>query len=288
MIYFNIIIPTFYYDIGFVNILKSLPKLQKNILINIYDNTQNNKIYNKYLIYKNKNTLLNIKYYKNRPVKAAAINWNLGVIDQLKYLKEKAKFMNQNSYYIIILHQDEYFCKDFFIKLSSLIKNNNYPDVISCSTVLIKKKKIFNKIHTTAKQRKFFFDFNFYYILKRNFLGPTSSIITKFKLNPILFNASFYWLVDVEYYIKIFLSSKKWIFTDEIFVYSDQLNKHSLTSSLKERISSLNRLEIKFIKKKFNLNNKFSFLNLFDIFIWVSIRIYNKIKICFTYKKFFK
>ena len=288
MIYFNIIIPTFYYDNGFVNILKSLPKLKKNILINIYDNTQNNRIYNKYLTYKNKNILLNIKYYKNRPVKAAAINWNLGITDQIKHLKEKAKFIKKNINYMIILHQDEYFCKDFFIKLTSLIKNNNYPDVISCSTVLINKKKILNKIHTTAKQRKFFFDFNFYYILKRNFIGPTSSIITKFKLNPILFNTFFYWLVDVEYYIKIYLSSKKWIFTDEIFVYSDQLNKHSLTSSLKERISSLNRLEIKFIKKKFNLNNKFLFLNLFDIFIWVSIRIYNKIKICFTYKKFFK
>jgi hypothetical protein len=282
MIYFNIVIPTYYYDTGVKNILKSIPKSQRNIFINIYDNTQNNRIYNIYLKYKNSYVNCNINYIRNRPVKAAAINWNLGLSEQDKLIKKKF-----NSY-IILLHQDEFFCKNFFITLSSIIKKNNYPDVVSCSTILIKKKKILNKIHTTAKQRKFFFNFNFYYILKRNFIGPTSSMIIKFKSNILFFNTSLYWLVDVEYYIKIFLNSKKWIFTDEIFVYSDQLNKHSLTYNLKKKISLLNRLETKLIKKKFNLNNKFYFPKIFDIFIWASIRIYNKIKIFFIYKKFFR
>ena len=50
----------------------------------------------------------------------------------------------------------------------------------------------------------------------------------------------------------------------------------------------MNKLETKLIKEKNNLNNKFIFLNLFDIFIWVSIRIYNKIKLYLNYRKFFK
>lgn len=282
MIYFNIIIPTFYYDKGVKNILKSIPKSQKNIFINVYDNTQNNKIYNIYVKYKYSNVNCNINYFRNRPVKAAAVNWNFGLYDQEKLIK------NYFHTYIILLHQDEFLCKNFFINLSSIIKKNNYPDAVSCSTVLIKKKKILNKIHTTAKQRKFFFNFNFYYILKRNFIGPTSSMIVKFKPDNFFFNTSLYWLVDVEYYIKIFLHTKKWIFTDEIFVYSDQLNRNSLTLNLKKKISLLNRSETKLIKKKFNLNNKFYFLNIFDIFIWASIRIYNKIKILFLYKKFFR
>ena len=282
MIHFNVIIPTYYYDRGVENILKSITKLQKNIFINIYDNTHNNKIYNIYLKYKNKTAFYNINYFRNRPLKAAAVNWNRGLNGQDKPIK---KYFRS---YKILLHQDEFLCKNFFENLSLIIVRNNYPDVVSCSTVLIKKKKILNKIHTTAKQRKFFFNFNFYYILKRNFIGPTSSIIIKSEQNKIFFNTDLYWLVDVEYYIKIFLYSKKWIFTDEIFVYSDQLNKHSLTSKLKKKIILLSRSETKLIKKKFNLNNKFHFLNIFDIFIWASIRLYNKIKFFFIYKKLFK
>jgi len=282
MIQFNIIIPTYYYGIGFENILKNLPMSKKNIIINVYDNTQNNRIYNIYLRFKNRKTLFNLNYKKNTPVKAAAINWNYGIEHQLKLLKKHP------ISYIIVLHQDEYFCKNFFFNLISIIKKNNYPDVVSCSTIILQKKKILNKLHTTAKQRKFFFDFNFYYILKRNFIGPTSSMIIKFNKNPIFFNPILFWLVDVEYYISYFLRYKKWVFTDEIFVYSDQLNNHSLTLSIKKKINSLNKLETKLIKEKNNLNNKFIFLNLFDIFIWVSIRIYNKIKLYLNYRKFFK
>jgi len=123
--------------------------------------------------------------------------------------------------------------------------------------------------------------------LKRNFIGPTSSMVIKFQNKHILFNTYYSWLIDVEYYIKIFLNYKKWVFTDEIFVYSDQLNKNSLTSKLKSKIYTLNKLETKLINKKYNINNNVSFLNIFDIFVWVSIRIYNKIKISFNYKKFF-
>ena len=112
-------------------------------------------------------------------------------------------------------------------------------------------------------------------------------MVIKFQNKHILFNTYYSWLIDVEYYIKIFLNYKKWVFTDEIFVYSDQLNKNSLTSKLKSKIYTLNKLETKLINKKYNINNNVSFLNIFDIFVWVSIRIYNKIKISFNYKKFF-
>jgi hypothetical protein len=281
MIHYLVIIPTYYYDKGVENILKSLPKFKKNISVAIYDNTQNNKIYNIYLKYKSRYNFANFNYKRNRPVKSAAINWNFGISDYSKLV------IKNISFYKILCHQDEYFCKSFFINLSSIIKRNNFPDVVSCSTVLIKKKKILNKIHTTAKQRKFFFDFNFYYILKRNYIGPTSSIVVKFNKKSILFDTSYLWLVDVEYYIKIFLKYKKWFFTDRIFVYSDQLNKNSLTLKLKKKIYLLNKLEIKSIKEKYNIYNNLPFFNIFDIFIWVSIRIYNKIKLSFNYKSFF-
>ena len=281
MIYFNVILPTYYYDTGVKNILENMPLLDKNIIISIFDNTKNEKIYNVYLKYKKRNTLPNLYYYKSRPFKRPAVNWNYGI--RVNDKLAKSSFKN----YMIVLHQDEYLCKNFFSILTSIIKKNNYPDVINCSTIILKKIKILNKIHTTAQQRKFFYDFNFYYILKRNFIGPTSSMVIKFQNKHILFNTYYSWLIDVEYYIKIFLNYKKWVFTDEIFVYSDQLNKNSLTSKLKSKIYTLNKLETKLINKKYNINNNLSFLNIFDIFVWVSIRIYNKIKISFNYKKFF-
>lgn len=279
MIDFILVIPTYYYDKGVINIFNNMPLNKKNITINIYDNTQNNKIYNIYIKYKKKSFISNLYYHRNRPVKAASINWNFGINDQIPKLKKNT--------YLIVLHQDEYLSKNFFSNLKSIIKKNNTPDVVSYSTILVKKKKFYNKIHTTARQRKFFYDFNFYYILKRNFIGPTSSIAIKLKKKPIFFNNSILWLVDVDYYIRLFLFFKHWIFTDEIFVYSDQLNKNSLTLKLKKKICLLNKSENKLIKKKYNLKND-CYLNMLDIFIWVSIRIYNKIKFFLNYKKFFK
>lgn len=278
MIHYHIILPTYHYYKGTQKILKQIYKTKtksKNLSLYIFDNTVNDKIRNLYLSFKVK---LNIIYIKNRPTISAATNWNKSI----SYLKKKLqKQLIGTQDYLVILHHDEYFTdKDFFLKLNKLIKKNKYPDVISMTTIIDYHNKLKNKIHTTAYQRFLFHKYYFDYILLRNFIGPVSSLVFKYQNNLPTFNENLKWLVDVEYYKK-FKMFKKWIFTDDLILYSDQKNDVSLTLKYKSRINELYLKEKNQIFQEFNL--KFEYL---DYIIWALLRILNKLKYFINIKKY--
>ena len=285
MIRFHISIPAYNYESGLKNILNSIPLLDDKIFIIISDNTRSKKIYNLYLKFSNLYKKKNIHYSHNKPESSPVKNWNYSL-----YLSKKnIKKLNPTIDYNILLHQDEYFSKDFFKNLLSIIQKNNYPDVISCSTLVFYKNKFRNKIHTTASQRKFFFKCFFFYILYRNFIGPVSSLAIKRKNKNLTLSHKFKWLIDVAYFINLYIITKKWFFTDKIYVYSDQRNSYSLTLSLKKKIKLIYKKEFEILYNKIKFSNKFFIFKLFkllDYFIWVHIRIYNKIKLIFYYKRF--
>ena len=278
MIHYHIILPTYYYYKGTQKILEQIHKTKtksKNLSIYIFDNTVNDKIRNLYLRFKVK---LNIFYIKNRPTISPATNWNKSI----SFIKKKlGNQLIGTQDYLVILHHDEYFTdKDFFLKLNKLIKKNKNPDVISMTTIIDYHNKLKNKIHTTAYQRFLFHKYYFDYILLRNFIGPVSSLVFKYHNNFPIFDQNLKWLVDVEYYKK-FKMFKRWIFTDDLILYSDQKNDVSLTLRYKSRINELYLKEKNQIVQKFNL--KFKHL---DYIIWALLRISNKFKYFINIKNY--
>ena len=278
MIHYHIILPTYYYYKGTQKILEQIHKTKtksKNLSIYIFDNTVNDKIRNLYLRFKVK---LNIFYIKNRPTISPATNWNKSI----SFIKKKlGNQLIGTQDYLVILHHDEYFTdKDFFLKLNKLIKKNKNPDVISMTTIIDYHNKLKNKIHTTAYQRFLFHKYYFDYILLRNFIGPVSSLVFKYHNNFPIFDQNLKWLVDVKYYKK-FKMFKRWIFTDDLILYSDQKNDVSLTLRYKSRINELYLKEKNQIVQKFNL--KFKHL---DYIIWALLRISNKFKYFINIKNY--
>jgi hypothetical protein len=283
MIRFNITIPTFYYLEGIKNIYNSVKKNNQNTQFYIFDNTKNNLIYNFYYT-KIRTNNKNFFYYKNLPTVKVSKNWNNGILFLEKQKDKHQNYLIKN--YFITLHQDEYLCNNFFKILEKIILKENYPDVISYDTLVIYKYKILNKIHTTSSQRYFFFKFNFNYILKRNFIGPTASLAIKLTKRNNLFNGNYKWLIDVEYYLKLYQKTKRWVFTDSIFVLSDSRNNFSLTKLFSEKISLLYLKEIFLITKNKSFKNLILF-KIFDLYIWSFIRLFNKLKLFFSYKKYY-
>ena len=276
MINYHIILPSYHYYKGTKKILERIKVTRsKNLSLYIFDNTNNDKIRNLYVKFKNK---LNISYTRNRPTVTPATNWN----KSLEYLKKKLQSETfGKEHYIMILHHDEYFkSKDFFFDLTKLIKQNNYPNVVSMTTIINYKNKLRKRIHTTSFQRSFCYKYYFDYILTRNYIGPVSSLVIKFQKNIPLFDLKLKWLVDVEFYkkIKIF---KNWVFTDDLFLFSDQKNNFSLTLKYKSKVKELYKKESKIILNKFNL--KLVFL---DYFIWITLRVVNKFKYFIDLKKY--
>ena len=62
----------------------------------------------------------------------------------------------------------------------------------------------------------------------RNYIGPVSSLVIKYRKNLPFFDTKLKWLVDVDFYQKI-KNLKSWIFTNDLFLTSDQKNDVSLT-----------------------------------------------------------
>lgn len=276
MIHYHIILPTFHYFKGTKKILEQIQMTSsKNISIYMFDNTSTDKIKNLSIKFKKR---LKIIYFKNRPTISPANNWNNSIIYLKKVLDNQ---LFKKNHYFIILHHDEYFTdKNFFKKLNKLIKDNFYPDVISMTTFVDYKNKFKNKIHTTSSQRSWFHKNYFDYILLRNYIGPVSSLVIRYKKNLPFFDIKLKWLVDVDFYQKI-KKFKNWIFTDDLFLISDQKNDVSLTLKYNLMIKDLYKNESKLIFHRFKL--KYIFL---DHIVWVLLRISNKFKYFINIKKY--
>ena len=160
----------------------------------------------------------------------------------------------------------------FFKKLNKLIKDNFYPDVISMTTFVDYKNKL--RIKFTLPHPK---DLGFIKIISIIFcleiiLVLFLSLVIRYKKNLPFFDTKLKWLVDVDFYQKI-KKFKNWIFTDDLFLISDQKNDVSLTLKYNFMIKDLYKNESKLIFHRFKL--KFIFL---DHIVWVLLRISNKFK----------
>ena len=245
--FLTILIPTKDYLRGLQRIIKNLQKIDQKIKIIISDDSKTNKIGE----YVKKIKFINISYSKN-------INNSNKLIRQCK------------SKYFMFLHHDDYIDdKFFFKKLFRVIENNKYPDIISVNTqVFIQNKKKY--LHINSSLRFLLHLLPKEYILKRNYLGPPSSLVIK-NIKVPLFDSNLSWLVDVDFYYRI-LRNRKIIFSENLDIKSETEHKYSLSYRIKKNIKSLDK---EYIKKKYNFTFLIKVFLFFEIFIWIMIRILN-------------
>jgi len=255
---FSILIPTKDYTKGLKRILENIPEKNLNIKIIISDDSSNNKIKN----YITKLDKKNITYIKNQPRLGLAKNWN----QLLSLCKSK---------YFMYLHNDDYITqKDFFANLFRIIKNKNYPQVLSVKTKIVNNKSNSEKWHIKYFLRNFLYNMSKKYILRRNFIGPVSSLVIKNNNLP-KFDTKLRWLVDADFYYKL-INKKKIKFTDELFICAEYNSEFSQHHENKGKISALNKKEFYYILKKYHFNNKSIFIiKFFEPIFWVMIRVVN-------------
>ena len=254
----TILVPTKDYKIGLQRIIESIPEKHSKIKIIISDDSRTDVI-KKYIYSINRK---NITYIKNKKTLGLAKNWN-----QL--------LSNCESKYFMFLHNDDFINdKFFFDKFYKFLKEKNNPDIISCATRIINYKIKLKKLHIKSPLRKFLYLISKKYILKRNYIGPVSSLIIKNNKIP-KFDTEIKWLVDVDFYYRIFKNNKIF-FTDQLEIISEFNNKSSQHFLNRKIIGELNKKEFYYLVKKYNLNRlKVSILKLFEPFFWLAIRAAN-------------
>lgn len=152
-----------------------------------------------------------IRYYHNRPSKGAVPNWNYGLSLCL-------------GEYIILLHHDEAFVgRDYLKELRINAKDKGV--VVSNVVVYCNGQIKRNRIIKYCKRIVFAFPSLFFLV---NPIGPTACVCVK-RDSLQSFNDNLVWLVDVEWYYRLFKTNKIAIcdaIISSIFGHNGQITKN--------------------------------------------------------------
>lgn len=156
-------------------------------------------------------------YFRNSPSKGTPGNWN------------QAMDMATGDF-IHLLHHDDYYASPDSLK-NIMDAANTYPDTnVFIGEVLshnISEKSLtkhvvvdeyLNDLHSNPSK-----------ILFANLLGPPSIVFLR-KSALIYFNVKLKWLVDMEYYYRLFKANSNWMFVRKPFVVSVNNADHNVTN----------------------------------------------------------
>ena len=276
----SILIPTYNFRSGINEILDCLESIEddlRNFIEIIISDDSDEEI-----IQKNRNESLkklfkNYIYKRNIDNRGAIKNWNK--------LIAKA-----NGDYIWLLHHDESWQKEKnIIKYIFEVINIQKPNILILPITILKNIKFqkFNMLitnkHITSKKTIRHYINNPKFLLRINIIGPPSSLI--YKKNTLLYNEKLKYLVDVEFYIRLFkFFNYKNIFIglDSYNLLSSQNNRYSITKNLRKEIRSIKNKEKFLVLRRYSY--KFNFYeNIFSFYNFLILKIYSlfttKIKI---------
>ncbi len=268
----TILIPTYNFKLGINKILDCIESIEDDlrdyIEIIISDDSDEE------IIQKSRNKSLtkhfkNYFYFHNIENEGAINNWNK--------LISKAK-----GDYIWLLHHDEYWQKEKnIIRYIFEAINTKNPNILILPITKLKTTRIFNLNFKMIQKHIIFKKIIKTYInnpkllIKANIIGPPSALI--YKKNNFSYDVNLKYLVDVEFYIRLFNSynSKKIILGTKYFdLISMQDNDKSITSFLQKEIRSLKKKEENYIFNRYNLK-----FNLFEktlsLYSYIILKLYS-------------
>lgn len=278
----SILIPTCNFKSGVNKILECLESIEENlkdsIQIIISDDSDNE------IIEKNRNKFLK-KQFKNYIYRHNIRN--LGAIDNWNKLISLAQ-----GEYIWLLHHDEFWDeRKNIIRYVFEVITTQKPNVLILPITKSKNIKINNyninisNRHITFNRILRYFINNPKFLFRTNIIGPPSSLIyKKIKIN---YDKNLKYLVDVEFYIRLFkfYDSKNILIGFEFYnLISSQNNKNSITKMITKEIRSLKIKEKIFISRKYKF--KFSiYENIISFFSFLIFKIYSLITTKINIKK---
>jgi len=271
----SILIPTYNFRSGINKILDCIESIEddlRNFIEIIISDDSDEKIIEKK---RNESLTNSFKHYVyNHNVK------NLGAIDNWNKLISIAK-----GDYLWLLHHDEFWHKEKnIIRYILETINNEKPNILilpitksKCTKLNNYNIQILNRHFICKKILRRFIN-KPKLLLQTNIIGPPSSLI--YKRTKINYDKKLKYLVDIEFYIKLFnfYNSKKIVIGSDFYsLISSQNNKNSITRILRREIKSLKNREKFIISKRYKL--KFNFqekiISLYSYFI---LKIFSLIK----------
>ena len=151
--------------------------------------------------------------------------------------------------YIVLMHHDEFILSKKFITNAICKIEKLHFDVGIFDCFLMKNGKIFRR-HLPILFRFFLWKFFPLYIFRRNFIGPTASLIVRRELCEH-FDNNLKWLVDVDWYYRLMLRTHKLACLNDIAICSQIDSKQSITGKIKDELPIILNDEEIYLSRKY-------------------------------------
>ncbi len=255
----SILLPAYNYPCGIERLLKIFvkikPKYLDRIEFIISDDSDSaeavKKIKKTINVFKLKYNF-NILYVSGTKNKNPVDNWN-------KLLNES------NGIYKQIIHHDEFYKSHNDIDRLMHQLNSEKHDVYILKLYTIDKFFYYDHIPYVIKNfllRNFLTS-----VVLVNFIGPSACVVFRARCEK-KFNRMLRWIVDVDWFYRIFSDSNKIFFSNSISIVSETHFANSITNTIEEP-----KIFVKF-KELVHINFKFNFFHFIFLVFWPVIKIY--------------
>ena len=255
----SVLLPAYNYSFGINRILEPFSKLDPRLLKKIEfivsddsDSLLANKEIKKIINFYIHRFDFNIIYTTGTNTKNPIDNWN-------RLLEKSSGKFKQ------IIHHDEFFMSHQDIEdLLGLLNSSKHEIYI---LKLYTTDKLYYYDHIPNLVIRSLLRFFLSSIVLVNFIGPSACIVFRSFIEK-KFKRRLMWIVDSDWFYRIFSESNKLLFCDSIAIVSESNYENSITKKIVGSKICLKYMEL------IKINFKFNFLHLIFLIFWPSIKIY--------------
>lgn len=236
----SILIPTYDYQAGLERILSSLAPVTADVEVLVFDDTPEPSL--EAVIARFADTMPGLRYRHNPTHTGAALgageNWNA-------LLDEAA------GGYVLLMHHDETPLDSGFLNaLRRRLTGPTPADAYMLDLMLVDEGLRPLRRHVPRRLRRLVPRHWPGYLFRRNVIGPTATLVIRRAVAP-RFDPALRWLIDVDFYMKLFMSPLRWVEAPEIRIGSIQRSAGTITAELSARLAEIDAAERKVLAGRY-------------------------------------
>lgn len=235
----SVLIPAFNYAAGLERILRAFQADSADVEILIYDDSNTNSLRAMVSEYQEK---FNNVVYQHNPSHYGA---PLGAVNNWNALLDAAK-----GSYVTLIHHDEFpYSEAYGGKLLNELRVASSVDVYLLELQILNESGTPLSPHAPNWLRRAVVKYNPSYLFRRNVIGPTGTLIIRRHVAP-RFNNRLSWLVDVDFYYRLFSTGVAFKYCRGVLVGSTQRTNDSITATLKQDLDRIARRDRDILSKE--------------------------------------
>ena len=230
----SILIPAYNHAAGVARVLETVIDRNNGLEVIVFDDSTSAEVRHTVAAYKN--AFESLIYQNNQET----LGKTLGAPDNWNALLDAA-----SGEFVMLMHHDEYpLSTSFYDEMSEAIANNPSADVFLLGLRLVDRYASPLRMHAPYWLRYLTSSRFPGYLFRRNVIGPTGTLVIRREIVP-RFSANLKWLVDVEFYFKLFSSDIDVVACPHAIIGSVQGEHQSITEMLGADIDEIERRELR-------------------------------------------